>query len=360
MTAGFTLTPLLIFASRNVKFQAYSIFIPNFGSSSLALVVLLASFGIYPRYEWNTPAYVGIATAGAGTVAYALLAGHALYRIQIKKLRLRHQLIHSDSETALAQSTYETPDRGRSISTTQPGQREHSQASSSHQLWRDDSSISRGNPHKMYDPVWNLPLQPVGASSPHSGYSHTNQSSPDRPGPPLSLGWPSAVGGEEDMTRQQMLKLLIKQTSEQAKRNPDRSTFHIDLPQDMRQALQSSTLDPQSAIIAYDGNQTSGSRSNLQAISELPAHRTRYGPPSSSQTQAGQRNPGRGNSVQATPADMYPGDRDRKGLDLERRQENSSSVPGNRDSMQVTPSSMYSSQWKTREERRREIEIGRP
>ena len=249
-----------------------------------------------------------------------------------------------------------TPDRGRSVSTAPQGQRDRSQDSRKDSLWGAGSHISRHNPHQLYDPVWNLPLQPVKPTSAHSIRSQTQPSSPERPNAAEPAGPPVPIQAE-DMTRQQMLKLLITQTSEQAMRNPDTSTFHIELPHGMRQALRSNTLDADTFPASVESNP---GIKTLAPVSEFPVSGS-PAPPTGAPTSAWKTglDPPRSSSVLDTPAEMYPDGRSRYNAEILWAQSEALRAPSNRNSVQATPATMYGSQWKTREERRREIEMGK-
>ena len=165
---------------------------------------------------------------------------------------------------------------------------------------------------------------------------------------------------EDEQTRQRMLGLLLQQTSEQVRANPDRSTFKIELPEHLRHALRQDTL-PSLDIGSneYSAEATTLRGSLNQSTSYTPAARGYaagsredygYAPQSTQQPQNKSHHTsqpsddtiGPPSSATATAA-LLPSSR-------------TNSLGGA--SVQATPARMYGD-WKTREDRRREIEMGK-
>lgn len=316
-------------------------------------MVLVATFLVSPRYEWTIAAIIGVTVASVATLVYALLAAHTFFRISKINNRLQCK---SESQLTLAQheSQY-TPARGQSVSTAGYCSTDERSGSEQEAVLEPAYWPSRFHQPQHYTDQRRQPRS--------SGYpDNSNMSTHPHP-VPVQKPWAEQTAPiepldreeeEEDMTRQQMLKLLLKQTSEQARRNPDVTTFHIDLPRGAREALRNNTLNGHTIdMLSSASDDASTPLPSRDASQMLPKQARQSGsqhPALSGGTLMAV--PMSASSIAPTPAQMYP---------PKSAMQEQVSVPGRRrqGSVQATPADMYGSMWKTREERRSEIEKGK-
>ena len=90
LTAGFSFTGLLCFAVRNPLFQADSIFLPALTSCALGLLTIFYDFLISSRYVWNTPALLLTIAASLSTITYGVLLIYTQRKISSIKSRGAH------------------------------------------------------------------------------------------------------------------------------------------------------------------------------------------------------------------------------------------------------------------------------
>ncbi|KAJ9632051.1 hypothetical protein H2203_000452 [Taxawa tesnikishii (nom. ined.)] len=86
LTAGISLTGLVCFACRSLLFQADSIFLPSLTSCAIGLLTIFYSFLVSTRYVWNTSALLLTIAAALSTVIYGALLLIAHRRISAQKL----------------------------------------------------------------------------------------------------------------------------------------------------------------------------------------------------------------------------------------------------------------------------------
>lgn len=173
------------------------------------------------------------------------------------------------------------------------------------------------------------------------------------------------VNPEEEMTRQQMLRLLLTQTSEQVRQNPETQTFKIELPREMRQALRSNTFDIANAGMGTTVTNTSFAESASGRHGPMAPQQAYTHERSSSRSRQRQKTSSRGSET--GPIDsVYAWRRNDNGFPRDVKDRALHGIvppPKPSTSVQQTPASAYGPGatagavgWKTRDERRREIE----
>ena len=215
LTAGFTITALLTCTVRNPLFQADVIFLPSLMSCGVGLLTVFYSFLINSRYVWNTAAILTTVAASVSTVVYATVL-----------LRT-----HRKSKTRIANnpapSMQSVPLRAESIASTTGGT----------SLWQDPA---------YYE-------------------NYVRNMFPTSAHPPAAVhGYDASLITEEEMTRQQMLMLLLprEQRPDRNTPNPSESTFRIEW-----QGQDQEELQPAHGFYAQASASTPGSAYPLTAIS---------------------------------------------------------------------------------------------
>lgn len=362
LTLGWSLTPLLCFAVHAPSFRAEAIFIPGLSASLLGLAVILLNFALTDKYTWAFPATLGITASGISSIVYSVLI--ILNQAQIIKQRRKRDSGGTEIEASLlsgaapvdhsqpSRSAWSTPHLPNSAWSTD-GTYYGPSAPNGYQTPRRDSSPqsfhypnslqaspSQNGAHIHRPPMPSPP--PPGAarnSSMHRSDSfYSTFTPPHAPGeaPVQTLRAPSPAP-EEEMTRQQMLRLLVNQTSEQAKRNPENHTFQIEVPRELREALMRGSVDEGDIRHATKSQVEDRGRARARAGSGFerldgPTRTTAHEKRRSSAV-GKSKNPLLNVQNMASPGTASPA------------------------SMQHTPQSAYAGRgWKTREERRREIE----
>ncbi|KAI9668605.1 MAG: hypothetical protein M1831_001044 [Alyxoria varia] len=358
IVAAATLTPLLWFATRNPSFFVDAVILPCLSSSAFSFLALLLTFAVSERYVWNAQAIVGVAVAAVATGAYSFLLANMRSRSRNTLRKKVSRLSESEAALMHAPRSHRVHSDSRapsSLSTRQQNQQDTHwgpDAIAGHDEHGHNHSITPAHPSPSLST--HNSIYPPGRRGSTTSYVHEQATTLEVPVQTIHV----PPEPEDEQTRQRMLGLLLQQTSEQARANPDRSTFKIELPEHMRHALRQDTLTSigagtneyrteamtllgglnQSTVPSTQGHATSGQNEyghappstqqsqNKSHHTQQPSHDT-IAPPSSAAATAALSSSSRptsfgGASIQATPARMY-GD------------------------------------WKTREDRRREIELGK-
>ena len=259
LTAGFSLSALVAFACDSRLFRSEAVYIPGLSSCSLGIVIVLVSFAVSSRYTWGIGAILGTAIGVASTVIYAGLLIQVQYAI--RKVRTRGRDFDRQPLTRTrsavddrAESAWSEISRSRSAE--RPLQYDYNDSSRS-PASREPAAYTSNDPTRLGDPLsplppglWNADHRPPALSGQRSPlpagtlYADYNHS------PNAQLDPAENVPPEEEETRQQMMKLLLQQTSEQWRQNPDQSTFKIELPEHMRQALHRDGVDRGSEVFS--------------------------------------------------------------------------------------------------------------
>lgn len=281
LTLAWSLTPLLYFAVRSPSFRAEAVVIPCLSASLLGLLVLLLNFFLTNRYHWTLPATLGVAASAISMIVYSIL--FVWTRVQGGRQHKLAAIEISEVEASLL-STAAPPDRSTPPRSPSPASRSPSTlpVAASHQEspwnnpWNSDSGFevpSRdSSPHAVYYPPSlqassQRLTQPKHAAIPSPSLDATRPAAGDHARTSRStFALPHAAGEapvetlhapppstEDEMMRQQMLRLLVDQTSQQAKRNPGHGTFQIEVPRAMREALMHGSLDDESIGRATQG-----------------------------------------------------------------------------------------------------------
>ncbi|KAL9084644.1 MAG: hypothetical protein Q9159_005125 [Coniocarpon cinnabarinum] len=385
LTLGWCLMPLLCFAVHSAAFRNEAIFIPGLGSSVVGLAYLSLAFVFSNEYEWTLAAWLGVTGAAVSSIVYLSL----VVVTQIKVVQQCRHAKSSDNEceellsgaapmryaspspsfSSLQHHALQPPNSGRSFDTTQiqdtwgsaidyyttrrpnvppPG---HTLQSPTASPLRSPFRISKPLPSSPHDSMLNPSLyrrsslsQISGAALPQTLSQCSGAALPYTTGeaPVMTLRAPSPPP-EEERLRQQMLRLLVNQTSEQAMRNPDNQTFQIEVPSDMREVLLRASTDNESIRRAVRAQVDHRGRM-LQRASEI-AQKAKS--TFSGTTESTVRDTIRESTIPEVP--KVPEDQ-LLGV-------NNVVSPGGA-SVQETPATAYPpGQWKSREERRREIEM---
>ena len=372
LTLGWALTPLLCFAVHSPTFRNDAIFVPGLFSSIVALVILVLDFALTNRYQWTLPAWLGVAGAGASSVVYLVLA--TLTQVKINRINRRMGTADTEFEAPLLNAAAPiryaspTPSYMTSQTVAQADNRWSTNSTHAHDSWGNNNSNNnetyeqqrRGSPfpflntqapspspsHSPNNFSKPLPTSPAGVvrstslrrrSSLNSGVALPYS---DGEAPVQTLRVPSPLP-EEDQTRQQMLRLLLNQTSQQAMQNPDNQTFQIDIPADMREVLLRASTDEE----------------NIRRVVKAQSLYRGKARELEGDTRHSQHTRKRNNDylTSSSGADKPPSARSNTKRSLLSVKELAS--PGGTSVMQ-TPASLYPlGQWKSREERRKEIEL---
>lgn len=180
LAAGFSSTGLLMFAVRNATFQTDRVYSPALISCVVGLLTILYSFLLNKRYYWNTPAYLSIAVAFLGILAYSGLLIWTSRKTSTLRMRSERHLLPSAPPSAPPESNNSR-----------------------------ESLVPRYQDSAYYD-NYIRNMFPASARSPPA---------------PVTEPTRSAIS-EEEMQRQQMLMLL--QTNQAPTPASTQSTFRID------------------------------------------------------------------------------------------------------------------------------------
>lgn len=173
LTFGLSTTALLCFACRNWSFQIESIFIPALTASTVGLLTIFYSFLISSRYYWNTAALLLTIAAAIATIIYSLL----LFLTYRKVATLRSP--RNNRGIPLRSNSF---DSGRPVF--------------------QDTSYQRNYIANMW---------PSALSSPHH----------PPPEPPAQVSF-----SEDELTRQQMLNLLMQKPDRAPSPDPTQGSFN--------------------------------------------------------------------------------------------------------------------------------------
>ena len=348
---------MLCFAVHSPDFRSDAIFIPGLASSLLGFLVLCLNFAFSNRYQWTTAATLGVAASSISSITYLVLV--ILTQVHISRQQKKSRISVTDAEASLlrgaapishahsqsAERPWYSPRPPSTAQSTDGSYLGHKAEMTPVYYSTRDHSPNSTYQRPSYDSPRYRAYSNVehGVASPPPGVvrdsSVVRQSSLQTnftvPGPgeaPVQTIPAPSRPLEEEMTRQQMLRLLVNQTSEQAKKNPGNHTFQIEIPQEMHEALMRGTLDRASVQQVAGRQNDDRGRSRARTGSLLgwashiakPANRekaSRGSPVRPTVSSSGKQNSTRPLSVQPTPQTAYIG-----------------------------------SMWKTREERRQEIE----
>ncbi|KAI9726349.1 MAG: hypothetical protein M1828_001623 [Chrysothrix sp. TS-e1954] len=237
LTAGFSLSALVAFACDSRLFRSEAVYIPCLSSCSLGIVIVLVSFAISGRYEWDIGSILGTSVGVAST----LIFGGLLLHIQYSLSKYRARSLDQDRQP-LTKARSIVEDRGESAWSDAPRSRSPATEEPTSYTWNNavgpvypQNTLQNGSAYANSDVTCTGNVNgPLPAGSLYADYDRS---------PEAQLAPTETAQPEEEETRQQMMKLLLQQTSEQWKSNPNRSTFKIELPEHMRQALQRDGVD---------------------------------------------------------------------------------------------------------------------
>ena len=328
ITAGYSFTPLLCFACRNPYFRLNGVFIPCLSSSAFALLALALTSVFSSHTIFNRAAIAAITVAASLTVVYGVLS----------TILLRHtSLIQSAAYTG--SDSVNPLVRNQNFGQTHSVSSDASSSRCAGSSWDPETTFAPSLHTKSSSKA--LQAQPP-SSSKGTSFDHPVSSRQYGHPPVPSTPAKQLSPAEDDLTRN-MLGLLLKKTSEQARQNPDSNTFRIELPRHMLKSLQrddsllTACSEPKVPEIAVHPEKTVQELpvDGATVPTTLPPSRPRY-----------YRPPGTGPSATGAVSLQVPPADDKKGSKVK--------SPGGA-SMQETPARMYGG-WKTREDRQKEIE----
>ncbi|KAF2277224.1 uncharacterized protein EI97DRAFT_313936 [Westerdykella ornata] len=333
LTAGYSFTAMLCFACRNEVFQAEAIFLPALQSSALGLLTIAYNFLTSRAYIWNTPAITGTVVSTASTLLYGALLLWTHRRI----IKLNEAAAARTANTLWSEPSWYDNYNANMYPSMTMGASSASQTSYSPPFMEGYAGAAAGTYSTAYVPE--ATTAPFPSAAPHAPLPHLQiQHQPPTHSHSHSRSHSRHLS-EDERINQQMALLLAKQSDAGPSPDATSATFRIDLPG--RGDDDEGEEEEEKELVGSPVPARTSARTSLQAEASAATGRARS------------RSGGGGSRVRQSLSEEEAWRRWDRG-----RTREASRASSSRNSTAAAGHGHSRSRAVSREERRREIELG--